>query len=73
MITAQQEEQIISLIELITWYRDNYHNSDFGHTDSINELNGYLKQDVLSPGDLNKIEMMEIMTDGWLDGPPDID
>ncbi len=32
------EENKKALIDIITWYRDEYHKTDFGHTDMITTI-----------------------------------
>ena len=49
----------IALIDLIEYYRDEYHRADWCHTDMINKIkNGT---------DPKTIEMYWKITDGWLD------
>lgn len=53
------KEQKQSLIDLIEWYRDEWHKKDFGHTDMIEKIRATDDPDV--------VEIYEKVVDGWLD------
>ena len=53
------EEYKQALIELIEWYRDEYHKSDFCHTEMIEKI----KQSQ----DEKELSTYEQIIDGWLD------
>jgi hypothetical protein len=48
-----------ALIELIEWYRDEWHKKDFGHTEMIKEIKAAEDDKILS--------LYEQIIDGWLD------
>lgn len=48
-----------ALIDLIKWYRDEYHKKDFGHTEMIEILEKTEDEEV--------IESYERLVDDWLD------
>jgi hypothetical protein len=56
------------LIETITWYRDEYHKSDFGHNNMLAKLE-LLKDKRLSKKESETVEEIEKAVDGWLDQP----
>lgn len=56
--TRLVEEQE-ALIGLITWYRDEYHRQDFGHTEMIEEIK--------RATDLAQLEPHWRRTDDWYD------
>lgn len=53
------EEDKHGLIELIEWYRDEYHKSDFCHTEMIEKIKQIQDEKELS--------IYEQVIDGWLD------
>jgi hypothetical protein len=53
------EEDKQGLIELIEWYRDEYHKSDFCHTEMIEKIKQIQDEKELS--------IYEQVVDGWLD------
>ena len=53
------EEQKETLISIITWYRDFYHRSDFGH--------GRMIEEIRASTEVEKLEPYWQITDGWLD------
>jgi hypothetical protein len=53
------EEDKQSLIELIEWYRDEYHKSDFYHTEMIEKIKQIQDEKELS--------IYEQVVDEWLD------
>ena len=53
------EEDKISLIELIEWYRDDYHKKDFGHTQMI--------QEIRTIDNVKNLEPYNQVLDQWLD------
>ena len=53
------EEEQEALINIIAWYRDEYHVADFGHTEMIEEIKAIT--------DIAKLEPYWKRTDGWLD------
>lgn len=54
------EERRQSLIDVIEWYRDEYHKADFCHTELIEKVEQAADEDELS--------VYEQVVDGWLDG-----
>jgi len=58
-MSKYSKEDIHSLIDLITWYRYEYHHSDFGHADYIDTLLNF-------PSDRD-FEEIEHAVDDWLD------
>lgn len=52
------EDDKQSLIDLIKWYRDEYHHKDFGHTEMINKIPSATKEE---------LEVYYKSVDGWLD------
>ena len=57
-ISTEEEKQ--ELIELIEWYRDKWHKSDWCHTDMINTL--------LSPNcTQEEFDIIERSVDDWID------
>lgn len=53
------QEDKKSLIKLITWYRDEWHKKDFGHTEMIEEIKKITES--------TQLNMYEQVVDGWLD------
>ena len=53
------EEDKQGLIDLIEWYRDEYHKSDWCHTEMINEIKQIKNA--------NELSHYEQIVDGWLD------
>ncbi len=53
------EEDKQGLIELIEWYRDEYHKNDFCHTEMIEKIRQIQNQ--------KDLEIYEKVVDGWLD------
>ncbi len=53
------EEDKEGLIDLITWYRDEYHKNDFGHTEMIEQVKEATND--------KELDMIERIADGWLD------
>ena len=58
-IGLKMNEEKESLINLIIWYRDEYHKGDFGHNDLIQ----IVKEAKIS----NELEHVWQIVDGWLD------
>lgn len=58
-MTDEMQEQKESLIELIEWYRDEYHKKDSVHNDLIEKIKNTTDQKVL--------DLYEKTVDGWLD------
>ncbi len=54
------------LIEAISWYRDQYHHTDFGHTEMIERLKPLVGKE-LSESERQLLETFEQAVDGWLD------
>lgn len=54
------KDDIEGLVDLITWYRDEYHHSDFGHAAFIKEL---LNKNLSK----KRFEQIEAIVDGWID------
>ena len=48
-----------ALIDLIIWYRDEWHKGDFNHTEMIDKLR--------ETNDPKVVELYEKIVDGWLD------
>ena len=59
------EEYRDSLIDLITWYRDEYHRADWAHSEMIEQVKAAVT--------LDDVAGIEQTLDGWLDGPPNAD
>ncbi len=59
MSLADFEERKESLIELIEWYRDDYHGRDFIHSEMI--------ENIRKIETLKELELQEKIVDGWLD------
>lgn len=53
------KEEKKALIDLIVWYRDEYHRKDFGHTEMIEKI----KQATTS----KELDSYHQITDFWLD------
>lgn len=53
------EEYKQSLVELVEWYRDEYHKKDFGHNKMIEEIS--------KARDPRDLETHERILDFWLD------
>ena len=53
------EEHKQALIDLIKWYRDEYHKKDFGHTEMMEEIAAIT--------DAKDLEAYDRTTDMWLD------
>lgn len=53
------EESKNSLIELIVWYRDKYHQKDFGHTKMI--------EDIKQITTIEDLDQFDKILDLWLD------
>lgn len=56
------EEDKKAIIEIIEWYRDDYHKFDCGHNDMI--------ETIRTTNDEGEIKLIEEIIDGWVDGPP---
>jgi len=48
-----------ALVDLIIWYRDEYHRTDFGHSDLINKI--------MATNDDILLNQYELIVDGWLE------
>jgi len=48
-----------NLIELIEWYRDEYHKNEFGHNELIERVNKAMSDD--------EIDRVWQIVDGWID------
>lgn len=59
MSETQLEKDKQSLIELIEWYRDSYHKSDFCHSKMIDKINEIKNE--------NELSVYEKIVDSWLD------
>jgi hypothetical protein len=53
------DEQKQSLIDLIKWYRDEWHKADWCHSEMIEKLT--------TTNDEKLVELYEKVVDGWLD------
>jgi len=53
------EEDKKGLIDLILWYRDEWHKKDFGHTEMIEKIQLVTK--------IEDLDFFEQTVDGWLD------
>lgn len=53
------EDDKQGLIDLIVWYRDDYHKGDFGHDELIDRVKAASSD--------NEIEQVEKIVDGWID------
>jgi hypothetical protein len=53
------EESKNSIIELIIWYRDEYHKQDFGHTKMI--------EDIKQITTIEDLDQFDKILDSWLD------
>ena len=58
MNNSELEIQKISLIEIIEWYRDNYHKKDFCHSEMIEKIKQVTEE--------NQLSYFEQIADGWL-------
>ena len=59
MSETQLEKDKQSLIELIEWYHDSYHKSDFCHSEMIDKINEIKNE--------NELSIYEQIVDSWLD------
>lgn len=59
MATDYSEEDKQALIDLIIWYRDEYHRKDFGHSEMIEKIK--------STNDKKELGIIEQTVDLWLD------
>ncbi|MEI8270489.1 MAG: hypothetical protein WCG45_03905 [bacterium] len=59
--TLEEEKQ--ALIDLVIWYRDEYHKSEFGHNEMIEGI-----KEAKTSKDL---DVFYQWTDSWIDGPLD--
>ena len=53
------EEDKQAMIELIEWYRDEYHRKDFGHNEMIEKIK--------TTSDAEELKFIESVVDGWID------
>lgn len=57
------EEDKKSLINLILWYKNEYHKKDFGHSEMIEEIRKINKKEDLEPYE----KVIDSWLDDWLD------
>lgn len=53
------EEDKQAMIELIEWYRDEYHRKDFGHSEMIEKIK--------TTSDAKELKFIESIVDGWIE------